>query len=227
MAVTYGGDNAQIEYQKTWDLSNASALTFEATNKGADDAKLYLILKLTDSWTWTEIDGECTVAAGATETCSFDISAHADRNKTLSVIVANYAAGYTGTILYDNFKAGDQVLWDFNEDKYDAFSRSFGNTEEMIPEIKIVFEGSSGLTSIRSASAKALQLHGNMLTLSMGRAQGVTAELFDVTGHKVATLYRGSLSAGTHQFKVNAAKGMYLVKITGQGINLTQKVMVK
>ncbi len=227
MAVTYGGDNAQIEYQKTWDLSNASALTFEATNKGADDAKLYLILKLTDSWTWTEIDGECTVAAGATETCSFDISAHADRNKTLSVIVANYAAGYTGTILYDNFKAGDQVLWDFNEDKYDAFSRSFGNTEEMIPEIKIVFEGSSGLTSIRSASAKALQLHGNMLTLSMGRAQGVTAELFDVTGHKVATLYRGTLSAGTHQFKVNAAKGMYLVKITGQGINLTQKVMVK
>ena len=227
MAVTYGGDNAQIEYQKTWDLSKASALTFEATNKGADDAKLYLILKLTDSWTWTEIDGECTVAAGATETCSFDISAHADRNKILSVIVANYAAGYTGTILYDNFKAGDQVLWDFNEDKYDAFSRSFGNTEEMIPEIKIVFEGSSGLASIRSASAKALQLHGNMLTLSMGHAQGVTAELFDVTGHKVATLYRGTLSAGTHQFKVNAAKGMYLVKITGQGINLTQKVMVK
>ena len=135
--------------------------------------------------------------------------------------------GYTGTILYDNFKAGDQVLWDFNEDKYDAFSRSFGNTEEMIPEIKIVFEGSSRLTSIRSASAKVLQLHGNMLTLSMGRVHGVTAELFDVTGHKVATLHKGTLSAGTHQFKVNAAKGMYLVKITGQGINLTQKVMVK
>lgn len=227
MSVTYGGDNAQIEYQKTWDLSKASALTFEATNKGADDAKLYLILKLTDSWTWTEIDGECTVAAGATETCSFDISAHADRNKTLSVIVANYAAGYTGTILYDNFKAGDQVLWDFNEDKYDAFSRSFGNTEEMIPDIKIVFEGSSGVTSIRTANAKTLQLNGNMLTLSMGRTQGVTAELFDVTGHKVATLHKGTLSAGTHQFKVNAAKGMYLVKVKGQGINLTQKVMVK
>ena len=227
MSVTYGGDNAQIEYQKTWDLSKASALTFEATNKGTDDAKLYLILKLTDSWTWTEIDGECTVAAGATETCSFDISGHADRNKTLSVIVANYAAGYTGTILYDNFKAGDQVLWDFNEDKYDAFSRSYGNTEEMIPEIKIVFDGSSGVTSIRSASAKALQLNGNTLSLSMARTTNVTAELFDVTGHKVATLHKGSLSAGTHQFKVNAAKGMYLVKVKGQGINLTQKVMVK
>ena len=227
MSVTYGGDNAQIEYQKTWDLSKASALTFEATNKGADDAKLYLILKLTDAWTWTEIDGECVVAAGATETCSFDISGHADRNKTLSVIVANYAAGYTGTILYDNFKAGDQVLWDFNEDKYDAFSRSFGNTEEMIPEIKIVFEGSSGLTSIRNANAKALQLNNGVLSLSLARTANVTAELFDVTGHRVATLHKGALSAGSHQFKVNAAKGTYFVKVKGQGINLTQKVMVK
>ena len=227
MSVTYGGDNAQIEYQKTWDLSKASALTFEATNKGADDAKLYLILKLTDAWTWTEIDGECVVAAGATETCSFDISGHADRNKTLSVIVANYAAGYTGTILYDNFKAGDQVLWDFNEDKYDAFSRSFGNTEEMIPEIKIVFEGSSGLTSIRNANAKSLQLNNGVLSLSLTRSANVTAELFDVTGHRVATLHKGALSAGSHQFKVNAAKGTYFVKVKGQGINLTQKVMVK
>ena len=227
MSVTYGGDNAQIEYQKTWDLSKASALTFEATNKGADDAKLYLILKLTDAWTWTEIDGECVVAAGATETCSFDISGHADRNKTLSVIVANYAAGYTGTILYDNFKAGDQVLWDFNEDKYDAFSRSFGNTEEMIPEIKIVFEESSGLTSIQNANAKSLQLNNGVLRLSLTRSANVTAELFDVTGHRVATLHKGALSAGSHQFKVNAAKGTYFVKVKGQGINLTQKVMVK
>ena len=77
------------------------------------------------------------------------------------------------------------------------------------------------------AGAKALRVSGNMLSLSMGRTQGVTAELFDVTGHKVTTLHKGTLSAGTHQFKVNAAKGMYLVKITGQGIYLTQKVMVK
>lgn len=227
MAVVYGGDNAQIEYQKTWNLSKASALTFEATNKGAADAKLYLILKLTDAWTWTEIDGECTVPAGKAETCSFDISAHADRNKTLSVIVANYAAGYTGTILYDNFKADDQVLWDFNEDKYDAFSRSFGNTEEMIPEIKIVFGESSGLTSIRAAGAKAMQLNNGYLSLTMSRPAVVTAELFDVTGHCVATLHKGALASGSHQFKVDAAKGMYLVKVVGQRINLSQKIMVK
>jgi hypothetical protein len=139
MAVTYGADNAQIEYQKTFDLSGATELTFEAKNNGKSAAQLNLIFKLTDAWTWTEVDGACEVAAGEKKTCSFDISSYTDRNKTLSIIVANYAKGYTGTILYDNFKAGDQILFDFNADKYDAFSRSFGNTEEMIPEIKVVF----------------------------------------------------------------------------------------
>ena len=228
MAVTYGGDNAQIEYQKTWDLSKANTFTFEVTNKSESDAQLNLIFKLTDAWKWTEVEGPCEVAAGESKTCSFDISSYTDRNKTLSVVIANYAAGYTGTILYDNFKAGDQVLWDFNEDKYDAFSRGFENTEEMIPEIKIVFGDPSGICMRpHVAGAKALRVSGDMLTLSMGRTQGVTAELFDVTGHKVVTLHKGTLSAGTHQFKVNAAAGTYFVKVAGQGINLTQKVMIK
>jgi len=228
MAVTYGGDNAQIEYQKTWDLSKANTFTFEVTNKSESDAQLNLIFKLTDAWKWTEVEGPCEVAAGQSKTCSFDISSYTDRNKTLSVVIANYAAGYTGTILYDNFKAGDQVLWDFNEDKYDAFSRGFENTEEMIPEIKIVFGDPSGICMRpHVAGAKALRVSGDMLTLSMGRTQGVTAELFDVTGHKVVTLHKGTLSAGTHQFKVNAAAGTYFVKVAGQGINLTQKVMIK
>jgi hypothetical protein len=228
MAVTYGGDNAQIEYQKTWDLSKANTFTFEVTNKSESDAQLNLIFKLTDAWTWTEVEGPCEVAAGQSKTCSFDISSYADRNKTLSVVIANYAAGYTGTIFYDNFKAGDQVLWDFNEDKYDAFSRGFENTEEMIPEIKIVFGDPSGICMRpQVAGAKALQVNGNMLNLSLARSTDVTAELFDVTGHHVATLHRGMLSAGAHQFKVDAAKGMYLVKVVGQRINLSQKIMVK
>ena len=230
MSVTYGGDNAQIEYQKTWDLSKANVFTFEATNKGESDAQLHLIFKLTDSWTWTPVnddDGACVVPAGESVTCSYDISSLADRNKTLSVVVANYAKGYTGTILYDNFKAGDQVLWDFNEDKYDAFSRGFENTEEMIPEIKIVFDGSSGLTSFRSASAKTLLLNGNTISLSMARSADVTAELFDVIGHRVATLHRGTLSAGSHSFGVSAAKGTYFVKVKGLNINIVQKITLK
>jgi hypothetical protein len=230
MAVTYGGDNAQIEYQKTWDLSKANTFTFEVTNLGESDAQLNLIFKLTDAWTWTEVEGPCEVAAGQSKTCSFDISSYTDRNKTLSVVIANYAAGYTGTILYDNFKAGDQVLWDFNEDKYDAFSRGFENTEEMIPEIKIVFgDFTTGLGCMRPkvAGAKALQVNGGVLSLTVSRPTDVVAELFDVTGHSVANLYRGSLASGTHRFTIDAAKGVYFVKVRGQGLDLTRKVILK
>ena len=142
MAVTYGGDNAQIEYQKDFDLSAAKALSFEVKNNATDSAELWLIFKLTNDWTWTEVSkevGACKVAAGAKKTCSFDISSFADRNVTKSIIVANYRKGFTGTILYDEFQAGDITLFNFDSDKYDAFSRAYGNTEEMIPEIKIVF----------------------------------------------------------------------------------------
>lgn len=229
MAVTYGGDDAQIEYQKTWDLSGANTLTFEATNKGASAAQLNLIFKLTEAWTWTEVAGACEVPAGATKTCSFDISSYNDRNKTLSVVIANYAKGYTGTILYDNFKAGDQVLWDFNEDKYDAFARAAKNTEEMIPEIKIVFEGGSTtrLAQSQNLGARAFSLNGNVLSLAVARPTDATVELFDVQGHKVATLYKGTLSSGTHSMKVRAAKGVYLLKVSGNDLRFSQKMIIK
>lgn len=227
MAVTYGADNAQIEYQKTWDLSKASALTFEATNNGADAAKLYLILKLTDSWTWTEIDGECTVPAGKTETCSFDISGHADRNKTLSVIVANYAAGYTGTILYDNFKAGDQILWDFNEDKYDAFSRSFGNTEEMIPEIKIVFDGSVAIPRIAQVRP-AFGIQNTTISLTTAKAGNVSVDVFSMNGRRIATLFHGKLTPGSYAFSLSdMPKGMYIVRVTSAGYTMTQPANIR
>ena len=138
MAVTYGGDNAQIEYQKPFDLSEAKVLSFEVKNNGNAAAKLYLIFKLT-GWKWTEVDGECEVAAGAKKTCQFDISSIEGRNDVLSTIIANYAKGYTGTILYDEFQAGEITMFNFDSDKYDAFGRAANNTEEMIPEIKIVF----------------------------------------------------------------------------------------
>ena len=88
-------------------------------------------------------------------TCSIDISAYADRNKTLSITFANYAAGYTGTIIYDDIMAGETTLFDFNKDKYDAFKRGFENTEEMIPEIKIVY--SEDYTMGNAVTANSIQ----------------------------------------------------------------------
>ena len=226
MSVTYGGDDAQIEYQKTWDLSKANTLTFEATNKGASAAQLNLIFKLTDSWTWTEVAGPCEVGAGETKTCSFDISSYTDRNKTLSVIVANYAKGYTGTILYDNFKAGDQVLWDFNSDKYDAFSRAFGNTEEMIPEIKIVFDGTTAIPTAATVQARpSFGISGNTISLTTVKAGNVSVDVFGMNGRRIATLFRGTLASGSYAFSLaDMPKGMYIIRIKSADFTATHPV---
>ncbi len=229
MAVTYGDDNAQIEYQKTFDLGSASTLSFVAKNNGTTDAKLYLILKLTDAWTWTEIDGECTVAAGEKKTCSYDISGAADRNQTRSVIIANYAAGYTGTILYDDIVAGD-TLFNFNTDKYDAFSRSYGNTEEMIPEIKIVFNNEDYIAGIsqRKIVGQAMHLAGNTLELSIAQPGNVSVGIYSLNGSLLASLHHGTLSAGTHRFDLSRiSQGVYLVRVKGNGFNAHRTIQIK
>lgn len=241
MAVTYGEDNAQIEYQNKggWDLSKATTFTWTAKNNGKTDADLYLILKLTDSWTWTETSGSCKVAAGEKKTCSIDISSYADRNKTLSIIIANYAAGYTGTVLYDDIAAGDQVLFDFNKDKYDAFSRSFENTEAMIPEIKIVYDenyvfgkSDSGTTAIKSAAkagtAAKMRIVGNRILLTTANAGEVSVEVFGMNGNHVATLFRGNLGTGSYAFDLSQLpKGQFIARVKGTGIAATQPIMLK
>lgn len=234
MAVTYGSDNAQIEYQKTWDLSKANTFTFEVKNQGASDAQLHLIFKLTSAWTWTPVNddaGACIVSAGESTVCSFDISSFADRNQTLSVVIANYAAGYTGTILYDNFKAGDQVLWDFNEDKYDAFSRGFENTEEMIPEIKIVFdEGPLGIEprAVSPAAGGTFNIAGNTISLVTAKAGDVSVDVYGMNGRRIVTLFHGTLTQGSYAFSLeNMPKGMYIVRVKGTGIAATRPVLVK
>lgn len=236
MAVTYGDDNAQIEYQNKggWDLSGATTFTWTAKNNGADDAQLHLILKLTDAWTWTETKGQqCDIPAGEKVTCSIDISELTDRNKTLSIVIANYAAGYTGTIVYDDFKAGTTTLFDFNEDKYDAFSRGFENTEEMIPEIKIVYSEDyvmGGTQSVKTAVAPAgkMAVIGSRIMLSSAFASETSVDVFSMNGNLVATLFRGTLSAGTHAFDMSEMpKGQYVIRVKGAGIAATQPVRIK
>jgi hypothetical protein len=235
MAVTYGADNAQIEYQKTFDLSSANTLTFTVKNNGSEDADLYLIFKLTDAWTWTETDGSCVVPAGEKKTCSFDISGLTDRNKTLSTIIANYAAGYTGTLIYDDFIAGSDTLWNFNEDKYDAFGRSFENTEEMLPEIKIVFNNenyvgnTTAITDVHKG-LKNLQMNviNNTLQINANKTENISIEIFSLNGFCAAKLYNGILKVGSTSFDLSSlAKGSYIVRVRANKILATRPIMLK
>ena len=235
MAVTYGADNGQVEYQNKggWDLSGATTFTWTAKNNGSSDADIYLIFKLTDSWTWTETDGSCKVPAGEKVTCSIDISSFADRNKTLSITLANYAAGYTGTVIYDDIKAGDLTLFDFNTDKYDAFKRGYENTEEMIPEIKIVFDenyvfGKTSLVNGKVAASSKFTINGDKIMLNTKAKGQVSVDVFGMNGRIIATLFNGVLGAGNYVFSLaDMPKGQYIIRMKGAGITTTQPVVLK
>ena len=214
-------------------MSKATTFTWTAKNNGTSDADIYLIFKLTDAWTWTETEGSCKVPAGEKVTCSIDISSFADRNKTLSITLANYAAGYTGTVIYDDIKAGDLTLFDFNTDKYDAFKRGYENTEEMIPEIKIVFDENYvyGQTSkcikIKPRTTSKFTINGDKIMLTTKSKGNVSVDVFGMNGRIVATLFNGSLAAGSYMFSLaDMPKGQYIIRMKA-GITTTQPVIIK
>jgi hypothetical protein len=235
MAVSFASnDNGKIEYQKDFDLSKASTFSFTVKNNGAEAADIYLIFKLTSAWTWTETAGSCNVAAGETKTCSFDISTFSGRNVTKSIILANYTAGYTGTLLFDDIVAGTDTLFNFNKDKYDAFGREANVTEAVIPEIKIVFNNpdyvyTAGIPTLAEANkAQAIRYATGTLQLSLARAGFVTVNIYTVNGNKAMTLYNGTLSAGTHTFNLGKlANGLYVVRARTASGTATQKILVK
>ncbi|MBQ2561559.1 MAG: T9SS type A sorting domain-containing protein, partial [Fibrobacter sp.] len=158
---------------------------------------------------------------------------HADRNKTLSITFANYAAGYTGTIIYDDIKAGATTLFDFNKDKYDAFKRGYENTEEMIPEIKIVFDenyvyGKSTSLAKNKVAVPKFSINGNKIMFSTNAQGQVSVDVFSMNGRIVATLYNGKLGAGNYMFSLaDMPKGQYIVRMKGAGNIMTQPVIIK
>ncbi len=73
-----------------------------------------------------------------------------------------------------------------------------------------------------------LTFQGSSLSFTTIRATSVSLDVFDLQGNRVMGLYKGALSAGTHQFSLSGmARGPYIVRAKGAGIAVTQKVIVR
>ena len=74
----------------------------------------------------------------------------------------------------------------------------------------------------------SLTLQGNSLSFTTARAASVSLDVFDLQGNRVMGLYKGSLSAGTHQFSLSGmARGSYLVRAKGAGLSATKRIVIK
>ncbi|MCH7976019.1 MAG: choice-of-anchor B family protein [Bacteroidetes bacterium] len=69
---------------------------------------------------------------------------------------------------------------------------------------------------------------GTRLTLSVASAQHVSAEVLDITGRRVATVYDGSVTPGASlTLTVDGAglpSGLYLVRVTGEDFSTTRRI---
>jgi mannan endo-1,4-beta-mannosidase len=71
-------------------------------------------------------------------------------------------------------------------------------------------------------------INGKKLSLSTNQNGRATVTVFDLTGHRVATLLQGNISAGTHSLNLQSlAAGNYIVKASVGHHNTMQVLRLK
>jgi mannan endo-1,4-beta-mannosidase len=88
----------------------------------------------------------------------------------------------------------------------------------------------AGTTPIRSVITNKLNiaLQGNNLSITVPQAGHTSIALFDMLGHKVVSLAKGNLPAGSLQFSLDGiARGNYIVRAKNGTINYAQRIQVK
>ncbi|SHK51899.1 mannan endo-1,4-beta-mannosidase [Fibrobacter sp. UWOV1] len=88
----------------------------------------------------------------------------------------------------------------------------------------------AGTTPIRSVITNKLNitLQGNNLSITVPQTGHTNIALFDMLGHKVASLAKGNLPAGTLQFSLDGiANGNYIVRAKNGTASYAQRIRVK
>ena len=245
MRVTYantdGSEGANLTYNFTQNLSTAKELSFTVVNSSTSDLQYTMALKTNGSdkhiaWGWYNGNSYCDVAAGETATCTFPISKFAyweddypitsNLGNLAQVIIKLTTDGFSGQVLIDNVVVDDGKIVINNFDtEFDTFSPE----QTTITKVETFFDGTpAAIYPAATVSSAKMTVAGNKVMFSTKAAGMASVEVFGMNGQRVATLHRGSLSAGTHAFDMaNLNKGMYIVRVKGAGMNASQIVKIK
>ena len=249
MAVTYktlGEDGANIELQKVPDLTGASTVSVKITNNGSGGADggvwvglAFVRNGMKDSlWTWEMSPSTgCWLNDGASSTCEFDITKYeddagvehpTDLDNLFSVTLMVAAAGFSGTITFDDLVADNGKVISAFDKKTELFTTAT-QSKDFVSKIELVDEnGNSDAIKTVAASAAKFGIQSNTISLSTAKAGMVSVDVFGLNGKRVATLYKGNLAAGSYAFSLeNMPKGSYIVRVKGAGIAATKPILVK
>ena len=251
MAVTYTALNdsgANIELQKVPNLTGATSVSLKITNNGSGgvDGGIWVGLAFVrngmsdDAWTWEmSTSTGCWINDGASSTCEFDITKYKDDaevehpmdlDNLFSVTLMVAAVGFEGTVIFDDLVADNGKVISAFDKKTELF-KAADQSKGHVSKIELVDEnGNSNAIkrAVAGVSASKLGVNGNTISLTTAKAGNVSVDVFGMNGKRVATLYRGNITAGSYAFSLaDMPKGMYIVRVNGAGIAATKPVIVK
>ena len=253
MGVTFKAFNdsgANIEYRKIPDLTGAKSIAVTIENKGSGGVNDGIWVGLAfvrdgskdKAWTWEQSASDgCWLNDGTKATCEFDITTYTDAdgnekpmdlNNMFSVtLVVGGAAGFNGLVLFDNMVTDNGIVINgFNKktELFTAAEQSVGHVTSIELYNK---DGTPVNTSaIKSVAAKkaGMSVKNGNVSLTANTSGFASIDVFNMNGKRVATLYRGNLSAGEHSFSLqNIAKGQYIVRVKGVGITASKQIFNK
>ncbi len=243
MQITYDNSaaNSQISYTKSYDLTGATSVTFDIINSGTTSITYMLVFQTgaTDSWGWYQSESQqCTVVAGDTTTCTFDLANIAKYNDASALITAHldeiYAvflvatSAYTGTVYIDNIITDNGIVIQNFDTQYDVFSPA--GTEAASIATTTYFDGTDvSIPSVtKGLNVSNMHFVNGSLNMTIPASGNLTVEVFNLQGNRVTTLHKGIIKAGAHSFAVNnLAQGIYIVRAQGTAGFFTGKILIK
>lgn len=250
MAVTYTALNdsgANIEFQKVPNLTGAQTVSVKITNNGSGGADNGIWVGLAfvrngmedDGWTWEmSTSTGCWINDGASSTCEFDITKYEDAAGTehpidldnlFSVTLMVAAVGFEGTVIFDDLVADNGKVISAFDKKTELF-KTADQSKGHVSKIELVDEtgAPAAIRQARTIAASKISVSGNVISFTAAKSGNVSVDVFGMNGKRVATLYRGSLAAGSYAFSLaDMPKGRYIVRVQGAGITATQPVFIK
>ena len=253
MGVTYKAFNdsgANIEYKKVPDLTGAKSIAVTIENKGSGGVNDGIWVGLAfvrdgskdKAWTWEQsATDDCWLNDGAKLTCEFNIETYTDADgnekpmdlgNIFSVtLIVGGAAGFNGLVLFDNMVTDNGIIINgFNKktELFTAAEQSVGHVASVELYNKDGTPATSALKPVVHASNSGLHVYGSNVAFTASKSGFASVDVFNMNGKRVATLYRGNLSAGEHSFSLqNIAKGQYVIRVKGAGIAASKRVLVK
>ncbi len=221
------------------DLSKATTLTLNVVNGNTQAGIWFTVAFLGNaatSWGWAQPDG-CWINPGDSTVCKIDLTTTTQDKVVLKgeayetfmsninkVYLEIFGDSWSGDLFFDNVAAGSTVINDFSKKS----TIKFEGAKNLELAAIIGNGGNTGIQVHQRAVSKALSLVGKNVRLDLAQSGSVSVGLFDLQGHRVASLHEGNLSAGVHTLSLpNTKAGVYVLRAQGSHLTSFQKVVIE